>query len=434
MKKLVVLAVLAAVGGGGWFYVSHRSAASGLDVPTHAVKKEAFVRRVTAEGNLRAVKATPVSAPQSGGSFGPMKIAWLAPDGVAVKAGEVVVRFDPSEPEKQLRDGQADLAVASAKLAEEDIKSKTAVQGRDSAADLAGAELDQQRKFKSKDKEIFSRNTIVEAEIDEKLAGAKQEHAEQTKQIERKLAQSKAGVISVQKQKAQIAISHAKSALSSMEVRAPHDGILVLRRNWRGELPRVGEQSWPGQKIAEIPLLDTMEAEVFVLEVDGNGISEKQPAEIVVEARPDMTYKGTIKLVDKLAKPRVPGVPVQYFAVVVTLEKTDHTVMKPGQRVRATLILDKADALVVPRQAVIGKEGKNIVFKRGAHGFEPVEVELGAGTSGRVVVTKGLAAGDVVALRDPTRPLDQGTGSGSASGAEGGGGGGGGGDVEVIDE
>jgi multidrug efflux pump subunit AcrA (membrane-fusion protein) len=382
------------------------------------VKKEAFVRRVTAEGNLRAVKATPVTAPPSTGDFGPMKIAWLAPDGAAVKAGEVVVRFDPTEPEKQLRDGQSDLAAASAKLAEEQIKSRTAVDNRDSAANLAGAELDQQRKFQSKDKEIFSRNTIVEAEIDEKLAGAKQQHAEQTKQIERKLAQSKAGVIAVEKQKAEIAISHAKSALQSMEIKAPHDGILVLKRNWKGELPKVGDQLWPGQPFAEIPLLDTMEAEVFVLEVDGNGISEKQPAELVVEARPDITYKGTIKLVDKLAKPRVPGVPVQYFAVVVSLDKTDHDVMKPGQRVRATLILDKADALVVPRQAVIGKDGKNVVYRRGAHGFEPVEVELGAGTSGRVVVTKGLDAGDVIALRDPTRSLDQAIGSGSDGAAQ----------------
>lgn len=422
MKKLVVLAVVAVLAGGGWFYVSHRtSAATRDDVPTHTIKKEPFVRRVTAEGNLRAVKATPVTAPQSSGSFGPMKIAWLAPDGAAVKAGEVVVRFDPTEPEKQLRDGQSDLAKASAKLAEEAIKSKTAVQGRDSAAELAGAELEQQRKFQSKDKEIFSRNQIVEAEIDEKLAGAKQSHAEQTKQIERKLAQSKAGVISVEKQKAQIAISHAKAALASMEVKAPHDGILVLRRNWRGELPRVGEQMWPGQKIAEIPLLDTMEAEVFVLEVDGNGIAEKQPVELVVEARPDLTYKGSIKLVDKLAKPRVPGVPVQYFAVVATLEKTDHAVMKPGQRVRATLILDKADALVVPRQAIVGKDGKNVVYKRGAHGFEPVEVELGAGTSGRVVITKGLSPNDVIALRDPTRSIDQAIGSGSETGTGGGG-------------
>jgi multidrug efflux pump subunit AcrA (membrane-fusion protein) len=417
VKKLAFLVVIAALAGGGWLF-ARRGGAAREEVPTHAVRKEPFVRRVTAEGNLRAVKATPVTAPASGGSFGPMKIAWLAADGTPVKAGDVVMRFDPTEPEKQLRDGQADLAAASAKLAGEEIKSTTAVDNRDNAAKLAGAELEQQRKFQSKDKEIFSRNTIVEAEIDEKLAGAKQQHAESAKAIERNLSRSKAGVIAVEKQKAQITIAHAKSALSSMEIKAPHDGILVLRRNWRGELPRVGEQLWPGQKVAEIPLLDTMEAEVFVLEVDGSGITDKQPAEIVIEARPELTYQAKIKLVDKLAKPRVPGVPVQYFAVVLELDKTDHAVMKPGQRVRATLILDKADALVLPRQAVIGKDGKNVVYRRGAHGFEPVEVELGAGTSGRVVIAKGLAAGDVVALRDPTRSVDQAMGSGSASGSE----------------
>ena len=104
MKKLAVVLVLALIVGGGWFFVTRRSSAAREEVPTHTVHKEAFVRRVTAEGNLRAVKATPVSAPQSGGSFGPMKIAWMAEDGAAVKAGDIVVRFDPSDPEKQLRD------------------------------------------------------------------------------------------------------------------------------------------------------------------------------------------------------------------------------------------------------------------------------------------------------------------------------------------
>jgi hypothetical protein len=157
---------------------------------------------------------------------------------------------------------------------------------------------------------------------------------------------------------------------------------------------------------------------VFVLEVDGNGIAEKQPAELVVESRPDLTFKGEVKLVDKLAKPRVPGVPVQYFAVVVSLDKTDHDVMKPGQRVRASLILDKADALVVPRQAVVAKEDKNVVYRKGPNGFQAVEVEIGAGTSGRVVITKGISAGDILALRDPTRSIDQAIGSGSDSAAE----------------
>jgi len=45
-----------------------------------------------------------------------------------------------------------------------------------------------------------------------------------------------------------------------------------------------------------------------------------------------------------------------------------------------------------------------------------VPIELGPATSGRVVVTRGLSAGDVIALRDPSVRLDAG-GSGSGSGS-----------------
>jgi HlyD family secretion protein len=417
LRWLVIIAVLAAAGLATGRLLRGRGAAPD-GVTTYQVTKAKFVRRVTAEGNLRAVKATRLTAPQNSEMGGALKIAWLAPDGTYVKKGDVVVRFDPSEPEKQLRDGQADLAAADAKLAEEGVKSKAAVRGRETDAVLAADELAQQKQFQSKDEQIFSRNQIIESQIDEGLAAAKQQHAEQAKQVEKHLSHSNAAVISVEQQKAQLAISHAKSALEAMQIVAPHDGIFVLKRNWRGELPKLGQALWPGQEVGEIPLLDAMEAEVFVLEVDGTGLAEKQPAEIVIEARPDQTFTGKIRLVEKLAQPREPGSPVQYFAVVVELDKTVRDVMKPGQRVRATLVLDQEDALVVPRQAVIDREGKNVVYKKTAKGFEPVPVELGAATSGRIVIKTGLASGDVIALRDPTQ---QAAGSGSA-GASGSGG------------
>src|SRR6478735_4366960 len=108
MKKLAItVVVLAALGGGGW-YVLGKTAPHKDSVPT-----------------------------QNGGWDGPVKIAWLAPDGSKVKAGDVVFKFDPSDPEKQLREGEADLAAANAKLAGEEIKSKNAIAGRDRDAENA---------------------------------------------------------------------------------------------------------------------------------------------------------------------------------------------------------------------------------------------------------------------------------------------------------
>jgi multidrug efflux pump subunit AcrA (membrane-fusion protein) len=411
LKALVTVALLGGVGYAGWTFL-HKDG-GGDRASTYIAKKEKFVRRVTAEGNLRAVKATKISTPRSAGAFGPMKIAWLAPDGVYVKKGDVVAKFDPSEPEKQLRDGQSDLASANAKLASEQIKSKTNVAGRDTDANTAADELEQQKRFAQKDPEIFSRNQIIESEIDQNLAGKKQEHATQAKQIERSRSSSNAAVIGVEKAKAQLAIDHANQELKSMEVTAPNDGVLVLQRHWNGALPKLGDQLFPGQSLAEIPVLEAMEAEVYVLEVDGSGLVEKQPAEVTVEARPDQVWHGQVRVVDKLAQPRDQGSPVNYFGVTIALDKTDKAIMKPGQRVLAKLVLDQEDAIVVPRQAVFEKDGKPIVYKQSPTGFTASPVELGVASAGRVVIKKGLVEGDEIALRDPTKELDA-TGSGSA--------------------
>ncbi len=408
MKRiLITLLVLGGIAGGVVWFLKRKGDAP-TAVPTYTVAQDRLLRQVSAEGNLRAVEAVHLVVPKAGGEFGPRKIAWLATDGGRVEKDAIVVKFDSSDAEKKMVDGQSDRASAEARLAEERIKGKTAEAARDSAAALAGQELEQTKQFQSKDEEIYSRNQIIESEIDSGLAGAKQQHAEQTKEVERRVTRAKTSLIEVEKQKAALAIAHAQQELSSTEVKAPHQGLFVLERDWRGQLPRIGEQMWPGQTVAQIPLLDTMEVELFVLEVDGDGLAEKQAVEIVVEARPGVTFKGTVKQVEKLAKPRIGEVPVQYFAVVVELEKTDPAIMKPGQRVRARLTLADEQGLVVPRQAVVNKDGSNFVYRRSAKGgFEQVAVELGASTSGRVLVKSGLAAGDKIALRDPTRSLDQ---------------------------
>ena len=42
-----------------------------------------------------------------------------------------------------------------------------------------------------------------------------------------------------------IAIDRASKGLDALEIRAPHDGILVYKRDWRGDITRVGLQKLP---------------------------------------------------------------------------------------------------------------------------------------------------------------------------------------------
>jgi multidrug efflux pump subunit AcrA (membrane-fusion protein) len=96
---------------------------------------------------------------------------------------------------------------------------------------------------------------------------------------------------------------------------------------------------------------------------------------------------------------------VQYFEVVLELERTEPEFMKPGQRVRAELRFEELeDVLSIPREAVIEEDdGDKIVYVRKGWDYEPVEVELGSSALGRIVVESGLEEGDVIALADPTR-------------------------------
>lgn len=373
------------------------------DVPVFRAEREPFVRRVPAQGNLQAVRATPIGVPP--GAPGPFRIGWLAPDGTHVKAGDVVVRFDPSDIVKQLAEAQDDEKTSGLQIEKQRIQGRAEAENLDRTAELAREELENARQFQKKDELIYSRNEIVESDIDQQLAREKEQHARSSKRARQKLSGTELELLAISRRRAEHRIRQSRQALQALEVKAPHDGVLVLRRDFRGEPVRVGDTVWMGQPLAEIPDPTRMEAEVYVLEADAGGLAPGKRAEVILESRPDQVIPAEIRRVDALAKPRLRGSPVQYFAVTLGLARTDPGIMKPGQRVRATLFLEeREEALAVPRQAVFEREGKMVVYRRKGGAFEPVEVVLGPSGMGKVVVEKGIEPGDVLALSDPTKP------------------------------
>jgi RND family efflux transporter MFP subunit len=258
------------------------------------------------------------------------------------------------------------------------------------------------RDFSATDPEIFSRIQIIESGVDEQLYEARRDHADRVERIEASLSKNKLEQIAVERRQAELSIAQAERGLAILELRAPEDGVIMFERDWQGNVIKVGDTVWGGATIARLPVLDRMQAEVFVLEADAGGLAAGKPAEVVLEAHPERTYAGRIARVDTMAKRPATGSPTQYFAVVIALEKNDPARMKTGGRVRATLVLDRREALSVPRHAIFEREERPVALRLEAGRFEPVPVKLGATTPGRVVVEEGLAAGDVIALVDPS--------------------------------
>src|SRR5690606_25763073 len=124
---------------------------------------------------LRASRSIVIGVPP--GVPSPLKIAWTSPDGSAVRKGEVVVRFEPTDFEKRLLDGEADRASAQAKAEKERGLAALAQRKRERSAALSALELLEVRKFQATDPEIFSRNQIIESGIDEQLSAARRDYA-----------------------------------------------------------------------------------------------------------------------------------------------------------------------------------------------------------------------------------------------------------------
>jgi multidrug efflux pump subunit AcrA (membrane-fusion protein) len=363
------------------------------------VERGDFVRRVVAEGILEAVDATRLGPPAE--ITQPLKIAWLAPDGSAVRAGDVVIRFDPTELEQNLRDGSYDRAAADSRITQREVLEEGTLRNLERDADMASLELDYAESFQSKDARIFSRNEIISSEIDRDLAERRMEHADRTGGFRRELGRAEVELLEIERHKAELKIGEAREGLSALEVRAPHDGIFVLTQGRGRGTAEVGQMVWGGNAIAELPKLEQMQALVYVLEADAGGLRTGLPARVSLDAVPGVGYAATVSKSEALAQPRSRHSPVQYFAVTLRLERTDPR-MKPGERVQAEITFEeRADALTVPRQAIFEVEGERVAYRRAGRAFEPVPVTLGPSALGRVVVESGLAATDSVALRDP---------------------------------
>lgn len=363
-----------------------------------------------------AVQATPINVPVDAPRM--LRISWIARDGAPVEEGDVVLRFDPTDLELELADGEADLRIAELKIGRARQENSAEKENLLLDASVAEEELRQAERFISVDSTIFSRHEILDSEIDRELAEQRADNARSRSQTVEKKGTTQLELLEIEKSKAELKIRKARKGLASLEVRAPHAGMLVLQRDWRGERPRTGDQVWPGQKMAEIPDPSEMKVKAYVLEADAAGLKAGLEAKMTVEAYPGRSYPARVERVDALAKKRHHNVPVQYFQATLIPEETDRETMKPGQRVRGEILLEEHEsALVVPPQAIFQVDDEDTVFLQQGDRLVPTTVVLGARSLSRIQVLEGLAQGDLVALRDPRQDATASFGGGGSSGS-----------------
>ncbi len=391
LKKLVLFSILACIigitGCGG----------SEKDAAVITMQKETFEIVIPAFGELDAVKSTPIMA--SAQVRGQQTIAWMIPENSQVKTGETVIRMAASYYVDSLRTEKFNIARLDLEI--QDKEKVLDKEKKDIQAQLALTEIEKQlaEVFAARDEMIFSRNEIIESSINVEFLGTKTQHfQEKTKQIEKK-AQAELQLLKSKKKTLQVKVEQLQSALDSLELKAPHDGILIYEKNWRGEKPRLGMSAWPGMKLAKLPDLNSMEAKVFVLESEAAGLKGDLPATVTLDSSPGLTFNGKVIGMDTIAKPPEENNPLKYFEVKISLEKTDPAIMKPGSQVKTVIFVRKLEnVLAIPNQALFFNDGHTYVNVMKGSKIEKRAVKTGDRSLTRTVITEGLTVGEKVVL------------------------------------
>jgi multidrug resistance efflux pump len=370
-------------------------------VATARIESGRFVRDVLATGTLQAVRSTPILVPAD--VEREQRVAALARDGARLQKGDVVVEFDPYQAARESADGRADLAAAAARITKIDAEGGRNARIHALDRDVAQDGLDRAETFQINDETLYSRHAIIESRLERSLLTTRAEAATEQLESSTKLYAADRAIGEIDAGKARVKVATAEKGLRALRILAPHDGLLVLIRNWRGETTFVGDSLWPGEKVAEIPDLSELEARVFVLEADALGLKPGLSASLVIDGHSGPEIPARVSRVEPLAKPRDRQSPVKYFETALSLDHTDASFMRPGQRIRARIVLEQAEAVIaIPRGALFEKDGRRLVYRREGAAFRPVDVTVGRNSLSRVVVESGLARGDVIALRDPT--------------------------------
>lgn len=329
-----------------------------IPVEVAAVARGRIERQRTFSGTLQA-HAEMVVAPKVSG-----RIVELAVDlSDKIARGQVVARLDNDEYVQDVRQAEAELAVARANLAEAQSQLK-----------IAGRELERIEKLRQRGVSSESQRDTAKAD-----QLAKQAHVEVTR------AQ----------------LTRAEAALESARIRL---GYTTVTADWRGDSAQrlvaeryvdEGETVSANTPLLRIVELDPVTVVFYVTERDYALLRGGQQARLATDAYPGEPFSGTIARISPVFREST-----RQARVEVRVENSLLR-LKPGMFVRVTVTLEQADdAILIPEQALVTREGERGVFLVSADGTSVIwqAVTIGIRQANRVQVTGKPLAGDVVIL------------------------------------
>lgn len=400
---VVIVAAIGAVGG------AFDSGAS-IDVPTSPVIKGEFIDYLQVRGEVKAVRSVALTVPTTGG--GDLQIVELAKNGMAIKKGDVVVRFDPMTVQRTLNDRRSEF-----KQADEEILKTQAqfrIQQQQAQTDLTKARYDVRRaELDVVPHEFLSRMEREQKEIALKDAKTRLDEAERRIKALHDIERAELGSKIQKRDKARFDMELAERQLGGLEILAPVDGVVAIMPNWRSCCPppdfKPGDRAWPGQIVAEVPDLSTLRVTAKLEEAERGRMQTGQEVVVRADAVPDKEMAGKIGDISALARVDFSNWPPQRnFEMIVQLDQIDGR-LRPGMNTTVRVAVDREpDVVLIPARAVFEKEGRSVAYvQRSRGGWDERLLQIKRRGQEQLVVLDGVQPGERVALKDPIPPVNQ---------------------------
>ncbi|MBK8232586.1 MAG: efflux RND transporter periplasmic adaptor subunit [Candidatus Eisenbacteria bacterium] len=294
-------------------------------------------------------------------------------EGSVVQAGEVIARLENADYRAAERQAEAQLAVAKAALSELE------------------ATRDQIARDVRRNEELYQDKLISDQEW-ERLRSRQTE-------AEARVASGRAQI-----QAAGAALEVARANLENTLIRAPFSGTVLRKDAEVGELvaPTQGGGGLTRGAVATVADLTTLEVEVDVNEAYIARIRHTQPCRIILDAYPEVSFKGQVRQVLPTADRQRATVQVK----VAIGEQDARILPEMGARVEflEEAKPDTPDApsrIMVPAAAVRQEGGNPVIWVVRSGRLERREVDAGPVSGERREIRRGLTGGEQVVIDGP---------------------------------
>ena len=316
------------------------------------VRRGTFINQIVITGELEAARGAAVTVPEL--PEWQTSIKWLAADGALIKAGERVAELDNTAIASDLDKKKQEYAQARQEL--EQKNGDWAADLRDKAYDVdhKQSDLEKAKLEAAIPKEIVSGRDYDDRQTKLKLAQTEYEKSRETLRAQEKADATDRANLELKIARAQREVEVSESALDQMVLRAPRDGIVVIRdQPWEGRKLQNGDTVWVGFAIALMPELDSLQVTASLPDVDDGRIAVGMPATVTVDGYPNQHFAATIASLSAVAQEEARSSMRRKFRVVVKLAKVDPALMRPGLSARVEVRREmQRDVLIAPRAAI----------------------------------------------------------------------------------